>query len=80
MALKDGAKQKKRKEEIKASQARKEEEKHHVDQLREAESVLSQAHVHLSDVPGVVKQNMEMMDFMRSKGFIDETGQIRNNF
>jgi uncharacterized membrane protein YgaE (UPF0421/DUF939 family) len=79
MILKASSKRRKTKEEIEAIRRNNEEEKMHIDTLKEAETILKSKNIKFTDIPQITQQNFEMLNYMRSKGIIDDSGQTKMN-
>jgi hypothetical protein len=53
------------------------EEKNHYESLKATDHVLRERNCNMNDVPNLLMQNMQMGEFIKSKGFVDENGNIK---
>lgn len=77
MILKATAKRRKRKAEIEADKQRKLIKEREHEEFKQTESMLASKNIKIGDIGNIVRQNEDMQQFIRSKGLIDENGNIK---
>ena len=77
MLLKASSKRRPKKEEIVQKQRVEEEEKKHIVELKTTEEILKQNNYKIADIPHIAKQNQEMLNYLKAKGLVDESGNVK---
>ena len=75
--LKVSSKRRKKKFELAEDRDEKAAEKRHFEELKGTEEALKAKRYKMEDIPNVVRQNEEMVNFLQARGMMDEHGQIK---
>ncbi|MDR3712079.1 MAG: hypothetical protein P4L51_04640 [Puia sp.] len=77
MILKESAKPRKKKQQLEVEKKEKQEMDRHIGMLMDTEAAVKSKRYKFEEVPTVLKQHEDLIQYLREKGVMDEMGQMK---
>ena len=77
MILKESAKPRRRKAEIAEAKRVDQENKQHMEMLLGTEETMRMKRYKMEELPQILKQNEDLVQYLKEKGVMDEVGQVK---